>query len=78
MISTFWTEVAETYSKTPSEPFCPQTKIGAKCSILQLLIYNTLQINISNQIIYRNLHYHQKHSFGDLCWKNLKQIEHSY
>ena len=31
MISTFYTEVASTYSTTPSEPFCPRTKIGAKC-----------------------------------------------
>ena len=38
MISTFYTEVASTYSTTPSEPFCPRTKIGPKCSKLQLLI----------------------------------------
>ena len=28
----FFTEVASTYSTTPSETFCPRTKLGAKCS----------------------------------------------
>ena len=66
MISTFCTEVAPTYSTTPSEPFCPQTKILAKCFKCQLSIKNTLQINISGPIINKNLHYCQKHSFGDI------------
>ena len=30
MISTFYTEVASTYSITPSEPFCPRTKNRGK------------------------------------------------
>ena len=40
MISTFYIEVASTYSTTPSELFCPRTKIGAKCSKWQLLNIN--------------------------------------
>ena len=49
MISTFYTEVASTYSTTPSEPFCPWTKIEAKCSKWQLLIKTPYKLTFSIQ-----------------------------
>ena len=49
VISTFYTEAASTYSTTPSEPFCPQTKIGAKYSKWQLLIKTPYKLTFSIQ-----------------------------
>ena len=49
VISTFYTEVASTYSTTPYEPFCPRTKKGTKCSKWLLLIKTPYKLTFSIQ-----------------------------
>ena len=68
MISTFCTKVASTYSTTPSEPFCPRTKIGANCSKWQLLIKTPYKLIFSIQQ-FTEYSIVKKHNFGDILRK---------
>ena len=71
VIITFCAEVISTYSTTPSELFCPWKN---RCKVFQMTVIDLkhpiyIKINTNNPVIYKNLHYHQKHSFGNIMWK---------